>query len=109
MSAGLRIAEGQHTKTPDEINSFSLDYSPHLGDGETLSSVVTQTVKSDGVSGAPALAVDSTNIGTDSISVSLSGGVDGGLYFVVTKMLTNLGQQIEGAVRVVVQNAVEAP
>ena len=109
MSSGLRIASGTHTKTPDEINNFSLSYAPHLGDAETLLSVDAQEVVVDGATGLPTLVIDSISIDTESIDIAVSAGVDCGVYFVKVRVLTNLGQKIDGAVRVVVQNAVEAP
>ncbi len=107
MSAGLRIASGEHTKTPDEVNTFSLSYAPHLGELETLLSVDSQSVVVDGAVGTD-VVIDSIAISDSSINVSVSAGVDGGMYFVKVRMLTNLGQKIDGVVRVVVQNAVEA-
>lgn len=108
MSAGLRIASGTHTKTPDEVNNFSLSYAPHLGTSETLLSIDSQSVVVDGDTSLPILVLDAISIGTDSIDIAVSAGVDGGVYFAKVRMLTNLGQKIDGAVRVVVQNAVEA-
>ena len=107
MSVGLRIATDNFTKTPDEVNTFTLDYSPHLGDLETLLSVDSQSVTSDGAVGTD-VVVDSTSINPATIAVTVSLGVDGGVYFVKTRMLTNLGQKIDGVVRIVVQNASEA-
>lgn len=101
---GLRLADGVHNHTPLEVTSFSMTFANLLGSGESVSSVLTTTVLDEGV---PSLVVDSTQILSPNVVVVVSAGVAGENYFVVVKVLTNLGQTLEGAVQVVVDDAVE--
>lgn len=102
---GLRVATGQHNRTPDEVTAFTMNFTDALGDGETLTTVDAQEVIVDGATGTD-LVIDSIQILSSSLSITVSLGEDDGIYFVKVRMNTNLGQKIEGAVRVVVQNAV---
>lgn len=105
-ATGIRTSSDSHEKTPVEVSSFVMDFSQFLGAGESLSSAGPAAVQSDGAGGSP-LVVDSVQLLTSSISVTVSAGVDDGLYFVVVPVTTNLGNTWEGAVRVVVQNPTE--
>lgn len=101
---GLRLADGVHNHTPNEVTSFSMTFANLLGDGESVSSVSSTTVLDEG---SPGLTVDSTQVSTPLVVVTVSGGVANENYFVVVKVLTNLGQTLEGAVQVYVDDAVE--
>ena len=102
MVQGIRVAEGFHEKTPDEVTSFSISYTSGLASGEDVSSVINTTIIIDGTAG---LVVDSAEVVSPLVNVTVSGGVTGSIYFVTVKILTNLGQTLEGAVKVVVGQA----
>ncbi len=106
MSAGLRIAAGEHLHTPNEVTSFSLSYADHFVVGEEISSIVSSTVIVDGATGTD-IVIDTVQDVVDLVNVTISAGEDNGVYYVVVTITSNLGQTIEGAVEVVVQNAVE--
>ena len=101
---GLRLAAGVHNHTPNEVTSFAMSFANLLGSGESVSSVLTDTVLDEGV---PSLVVDSTQVVSPNVVVTVSAGAAGENYFVVAKVLTNLGQTLEGAVQVFVDDAVE--
>ena len=101
---GLRLATGVHNHTPNEVTVFSMSFVNLLGTGESISSVVSSSVLDEG---SPSLAIDSTQIVGQTVVVSVSAGVAGENYFVVVKVTTNLGQTLEGAVQVFVDDAVE--
>lgn len=98
MVQGIRVAEGFHEKTPTEVTSFSITFASGLASGEGVSSVISTTVIVDGTAG---LTIDSTQVVSPLVNVTVSGGVAGSIYFVVVEILTNLGQELEGAVKVV--------
>lgn len=106
MSAGLRIAAGEHLHTPNEVTTFSLSFADHFVSGEVISSIASQAVIVDGATGVD-IVIDTVQIAVDLVNIKISGGEDDGVYYVVIGITTNLGQTIEGAVTVVVQNAVE--
>jgi len=101
---GLRLADGVHNHTPLEVTIFSMTFENLLGSGEDVSSVLTSTVLDEGT---PGLAVDSTQVISPNVTIAVSGGVAGENYFVVVKVVTTLGQTLEGAVQVFVDDAVE--
>ncbi len=101
---GLRLADGVHNHTPNEVTSFSMTFANLLGSGEVVSSVLDTTVLDEG---AASLVVDSTQIISPNVVVVVSAGVEAQNYFVLVKVLTSLGQTLEGAVQVFVDDAVE--
>lgn len=101
MVKGIRVAEGVHEKTPDEITSFSITYASGLVAGEEVDSVLSSSVVVDDQAG---LVIDTVQEADPLVNVTVSGGVAKNVYFVVVKVLTNLGQELEGAVKVVVRD-----
>ena len=101
---GLRVAQGVHERTPGEVTSFAMTFAGGLGSGETVLSLDgPATVIEDGVTG---LVIDSTQIATPLVNFFVSGGVVGNIYWVFARVNTNLGQKLEGAVKVVVRDAI---
>lgn len=101
---GIRLAEGVHNHTPNEVTTFSLTFENLMVSGETISSVDSTTVLDEGT---PGLTIDSTQIVSPNVVLSVSGGVAGQNYFTVVRITTNLGQTLEGAVQVFVDDAVD--
>ena len=101
---GLRLAAGVHNHTPNEVTSFAMSFANLLGSGESVSSVSSSTVLDEGT---PGLAIDSDQVVSPNVIITVSAGVAGENYFVVATVLTNLGQTLEGAVQVFVDDAVE--
>lgn len=100
MAKGLRVAAGTHQKTPDEVTAFSLDFSSALVTGETVQSVTGSTIEVDGTAG---LVIDSTQVVTPLVNVVVSSGVAGSRYLIEIQVSTNLGQTLEGVVKVAVR------
>lgn len=102
MVQGIRVAKKFHQKTPTEMTSFSISYVSGMASGEDVLSVISTTVIVDGTAG---LVIDFTQVASPLINVTVSDGVVGSIYFVVVRILTNLGQELDGAVKVVVGQA----
>lgn len=108
MTVGLRLASGVHEHTPLEVTSFGVTFVNGLGSGETISTVdASEVVDDDQPSLGAAVVIDSTQIVSPVVVVVISGGTAGATNMVKLRVITSLGQTLEGAVQVNVQNAVE--
>lgn len=104
MATGLRVAQGVHEKTPDEVTALTITFADGLVTGETVLSLDgAATVIDDGTTG---LVIDSTQIVTPLVNFVVSGGVAGNIYWVFVRINTNLGQKLEGAVKIVLRDAI---
>ena len=108
MTVGIRVASGEAKHTPEETTAFSVTFVNGLGDGESISTLDASDVIDDDQPslGAP-IAIDSTTVVSPLVNFVISGGTAGATYMVTARITTNLGQVLEGAVMVKVNNAVE--
>lgn len=108
MSVGIRLAEGVHEKTPEEVTTFAMTFAGALGDLEAVSTVLeSEVIDDDQPSVGPVVVIDSVQVANPLVNVVLSGGTAGATNVVKVKIRTNLGQELEGAVLVRVASAVE--
>lgn len=73
----------EFVKRPAEVLDYVFDWSDWLQSGETISS------RSVTVSPVGGIAIDSTSLTTSAVTVWLSGGVDGGKYYVICHITTS--------------------
>ena len=108
MTIGIRLADGRHLHTPNEVTAFSITFVNGLSSGEAIATLdVAEVINDDQPSLGSPIVIDSTQISSPLINFVISGGTAGATYMVTAKITTNLGQELEGAALVKCDKAVE--